>query len=245
MTNRIADISPRKVARVAGLGYLIIIIAGIFAEFIVRSSLIVPGDATTTANNILASEWLFRTGIAGDLIMLLCDVVVAAALFILLKPVSRGIALLAAFFRLVHAAVYGANLLNLFFILRLLSGTDYLTVFETEQLHALVLFFLNGHSTGYLIGLVFFGLHCFVLGYLILKSGYIPKILGVLLMVASLGYLTDSFANILLLNYEAYETIFLLVVFVPAFVAELSLCLWLLLKGVNVPRTELNKVEKV
>jgi hypothetical protein len=177
--------------------------------------------------------------------MLLCDVVVAAALFILLKPVSRGIALLAAFFRLVHAAVYGVNLLNLFFVLRLLSGAEYLTVFETDQLHALVLLFLNGHSTGYLIGLVFFGLHCLVLGYLIFKSGYFPRILGVLLIIASLGYLTDSFANFLLPNYKAYETIFLLVVFLPAFIAELSLCLWLLLKGVNVPRTELNKVEKV
>ncbi|MHC4791131.1 MAG: DUF4386 domain-containing protein [Planctomycetota bacterium] len=237
MTNHITDMSQRQAARVAGIGYLIIIIAGIFAEFFVRSTLIVPGDAATTANNIMASEWLFRIGIASDLVMLLFDVVVALALYVVLKPVNKSLALLAAFFRLVHAAIYGLNLLNLFFVLQFLSGADYLTVFETEQLHALILLFLNGHSIGYLIGLVFFGVHCLVLGYLILKSGYIPRILGVLLVFASLGYLTDSFANFLLPNYEAYETIFLLVVFVPAFIAELSLCLWLLLKGVNVQRT--------
>jgi len=237
VANRITEISTRKAARVAGLGYLIIIIAGIFAEFFVRANLIVPGDAATTANNIMASAWLFRIGIASDLIMLMCDVVLALALYVLLIPVNRSLALLAAFFRLVHAAIYGINLLNLFFVLKLLSGAGYLTVFETDQLHALVLLFLSGHGTGYLIGLVFFGFHCFVLGYLVFKSGYFPRILGVLLMFASFGYLIDSFANFLLPNYENYRTIFSLVVFVPAFVGELSFCLWLLLKGINEQRT--------
>ena len=117
----------------------------------------------------------------------------------------------------------------------LLSGADYLTVFETDQLHALVLLFLNAHSYGYLIGLVFFGLHCFVLGYLVFKSGYFPGILGVLLIFASLGYLIDSFANFLLPNYDATIS---LVVLAPAFIAELSLCLWLLFKGVDVQQQD-------
>ena len=225
------DLTMRGAARIAGYGYLIIIICGIFAEFFTRSPLIVSGDAGATAANIMASEGLFRWGIAGDLIMLLSDVVVALALYILLRPVNRGLALLAAFFRLVHAAVYGVNLLNLFFVLQLAGGAAYMQVFAAEQLHALILFFLNGHSTGYLIGLVFFGIHCLILGRLVMRSGYIPVILGILLIVAGAGYLIDSFANFLYAGYQEYMTIFQLVVFIPAFIGELSFCLWLIIRG--------------
>ena len=224
----------RKTARVAGFLYLTIIIAGIFAEFFVRSSLIVPGDATATATNILASESLFRLGIASDLIMIMCDIALALLFYVLLKPVSNSLSLLAAFFRLAQAAILGLNLLNLFFVLQLLHGANYLTVFSADQLHALVLLFLNGHSIGYSIGLVLFGLSLFVLGYLVFKSGYFPRILGVLLIVAASGYVIDSFAGFLLPTYEQYETIFALVVFLPAFIGELSMCLWLLFKGVQV-----------
>ena len=168
----------------------------------------------------------------------MCDVALALAFYVLLKPVSNALSLLAAFFRLGQAAILGINLLNLFFVLQLLGGADYLTVFGADQLDALVLLFLNGHSIGYSIGLVLFGLSLLVLGYLVFKSGYIPKILGVLLIVAALGYLIDSFASFLLPNYEAYETIFALVVFLPAFIGELSMCLWLLIKGVNVHQAQ-------
>jgi hypothetical protein len=195
----------------------------------------VPGDATATANNIMASEGLFRVGIAGDLIMIMCDVALALIFYVLLKPVSNSLALLAAFFRLAQAATLGINLLNLLIVLQLLSGAGYLTVFGTDQLHALVMLFLDAHSIGYSIGLVFFGLSVFVLGYLVFKSGYFPRILGVLLIIASLGYLIDSFANFLLPNYDDYGAIFDLVVFAPAFIAELSLCLWLLFKGAKIP----------
>lgn len=238
MTDTTADISMHKVARIAGAGYLIIIIAGIFAELFVRSKLIVPGDASATAHNIMASGGLFRIGFVSDIIMLIFDVVVALALYILLKPVSKSLALLAAFFRLMHSAVYGVTLLNLFFVLLLLSGAGYLGVFQADQLHALAMLFLNAHNIGYLIGLVFFGIHCFILGYLIFRSGYFPKILGILMMIASFGYLTDSFAQFLLSNYKDYAAIFLLIVAVPAVVAELSLCLWLLIKGVSIPQEQ-------
>jgi hypothetical protein len=234
MTNRVADLTQQKAARVAGFLYLAIILAGIFAEFIVRSSLILPGDATATANNIMASEGLFRVGIASDFIMILCDVALAMVFYVLFKPVSHALALLAAFFRLAQATVLGINLLNLFLVLRILSGTDHSTVFSAEQLHALAMPFLDAHSTGYAIGLVFFAVSLFFLGYLVFKSGYFPRILGILLILASLGYLIDSFARFLLLNYEAYEQIFLLVVFGIAFIAELSFCLWLLFKGANI-----------
>ena len=235
MTNRIADISLRKAAIVAGFGLLIMTIFAIYAYFFVRQSLIVPGDATTTANNIMANELLFRSGIVSWLIVLTCDVVVAWALYVLLKPVNKSLSLLAAWFRLVYTTIHGIALLNLIFVLQLLSGADYLKVFETDQLHALVLQFLNGHNYGSLIGLVFFGFHLFVLGYLVFKSDYIPRILGVLLVFASFGYLIDSFANFLLSNYENYKAIFALVVGVPGFIGELSLCFWLLIKGAKIP----------
>lgn len=212
-----------------------IIVSGIFAEFFVRSSLIVRGDAASTARNITASESLFRMGIASDLVMIVSDVALALLFYVLLKPVSKSLSLLAAFFRLAQAAVLGINLLALFFVLQLLSGAEYLKVFEPSQLDAMAMLFLQGHSIGYSIGLVFFGIHCFILGYLVFKSGYFPRILGILLMIASIGYLTDSFAKVLLHDYDHYEATFLLLVFAPAFIAELSMCLWLLLKGVKIP----------
>lgn len=239
MTNDLEEISLRKAARVAGILYLIIIISGIFAEFFVRSNLIVPENAAATANNIMASESLFRLSIAGDFIMIISDVALALILYILLKPVSNLLSLMAAFFRLAQAAVLGVNLLNLFFVLQLLSGANSLSTFDPNQLHALVLLFLNAHSTGYSIGLVFFGIHCLILGYLIFRSGYFPKVLGVLLIVASFGYLIDSFAHFLLPNYKDYENIFLPVVFIPAFIAESSFCLWLLIKGIKM--SEINE----
>ncbi len=126
-------------------------------------------------------------------------------------------------------------LLNKLIVLHLLSGADYLKEFSAEQLDAFALFFLEAHSIGYALGLVFFGLSILVAGYLIFKSGYFPRILGLLLMAAAAGYLIDSFAHVLLFDYDDYEDVFGLVVFAPAFIAELSLCLWLLVKGINVP----------
>lgn len=226
-----------KTARTAGLLYLIIFAAGIFGQFMVRSSLIVSGDAAATAENILASEGLFRLGIASDFIMILADVAIGLLFYVLLRPVNQGLALLAAFFRLAQAAVLGINLLNLFFALQFVGGADYLGVFDADQSNALALMFLDGHAIGYRIGLVFFGLSIMVLGYLLVKSGYFPKILGIGLMIAAVGYLTDSFAYTLMPNYDDYEAVFSTVVFTPAVIAELALGLWLLFKGVNVQQS--------
>jgi hypothetical protein len=238
MTSRTLDVTPDRAARIAGFGYLVIIVAGIFAEVAVRSQLIVPGDATATAANITASEQLFRTGIASDLVMLTFDVVVAVALYVLFRPVSRLLSLLAVAFRLVHAAVYGVTLLNLLAVLLLLGGAEHLTVFAPEQLHALATVLLGVHANGYALGLVFFGFHCLVLGFLVFRSGFLPRILGILLFVAAAGYLTDGFAHVLLPGYGDLAGILFVIVFAPALVAELSLCLWLLFKGVPTATTE-------
>ncbi len=233
MTRHTNELSPLVYARSAGLTYLIIITAGIFAEFFVRSGLIVSGDAAATAGNIAASEVLFRIGIAGDIVMIIADIALALLLYMLLKPVNTSLSMLAAFFRLIQAAVLGANLLNLFFVVRLLGAAGHPAGFTTDQLNTLILLFLDMHSIGYAVGLVFFGMSLIILGYLVFRSGYLPKTLGVLLLGASAGYLADSFAHVLLTNYDAYKSLFSLIVFTPAFIAELSLCLWLLIKGVN------------
>ncbi len=227
MTIRIADISLRQAAIVAGVGLLIMAILAPFAEFFVRQSLIVPGDATKTANNIMADELLFRIAICSYIIVAILDVVVAWALYVFLKPVNKSLSLLAAWFRVVYAAIFAIILLNFVIALQLLSGADYLTVFETDQLHAQMMLFLNAFSYGWDIGLVIFGLHLFVLGYLVLKSGYIPKILGILLVIASFGYLIDSFGKLLSPNYNATIAMF-------TFIGEVLLILWLFFKGVKV-----------
>jgi hypothetical protein len=228
MANRITDISLRQAAIVAGVGLLIMAILAPFAEFSVRQGLIVPGDAAITAGNIMADELLFRIAIYIYLIVAILDVVVAWALYVFLKPVNKSLSLLTAWFRVVYAAILAIVLLNFVIALQLLSGADYLTVFETGQLHAQMMLFLNAFDYGWQIGLAIFGLHLLLLGYLVYKSGYIPKILGVLLIIASFGYLIDSSGNLLSPTYDANIALF-------TFIGEVLLIFWLLIKGVRIP----------
>ena len=228
MTNHIADISLRKAAIVAGFGLLIMTIAYILADFFVFQNLIVPGDATKTANNIMAKEMLFRTGICSFLIVIVCDVVVAWALYVFLKPVNKSLSLLAAWFMLVYSTIFGIALVNYFSIFQLLSGSDYLTIIEPTQLHAQVMLSINAFSDGWAIGFVFFGLHLALLGYLVFKSDYIPKILGILLIVVGIGYLIDYFGKFLFPNFDA--AISLVVGW-----GELLFMFWLLFKGAKIP----------
>lgn len=228
-----AETSPQIYARIGGVLYLIIIVVGLFAEIFVRSKLIVSGDATSTANNIMASEQLWRIGFAGSLIMLVCAIPLALIIYVLLSPVSRNIALLAVFFNLVSIAVEALNNLNSFAALFPLGSSDYLKAFEPQQLHVLAYHSLRMHTSGYNISLIFFGMNCFFWGYLIFKSGYFPKILGVLLIICSVCYVTNSFAWFLAPKFAA---MLIPGILVPCLIAELSFCLWLLVKGVNVPK---------
>src|SRR5215218_9481230 len=232
-TNRTAGTSPLVYARVAGLLLLIVAILGPFSVIYVPSTLIVPGDAIATADNIRASEGLFRIGIVSDSLIFLIEIVLTVLLYVLLRPVSRALSLVAAFARLAMTIVQGINLLPYFTALLLLSGAGYLTVFKPAQSDALALVFLNAHGYGVFIWQLFFGFHLLVLGYLIYKSGYFPWILGVLMVLGSLGYLTDAYGNMLNPNYA--ET-FGWIVGVGAIIGELPFFLWLLIKGVNVER---------
>lgn len=229
MTNRITDISLRQAAIVAGVGLLLMAILAPFAEFSVRQSLIVPGDAATTAKNIMTDELLFRIAICVYLIVAILDVVVAWALYVLLKPVNKSLSLLAAWFRVVYAGILAIVLLNFVIVLQLLSGADYLSVFETDQVYAQAMLFLNAFDYGWNIGLAIFGLHLLVLGYLVFKlPGYVTNILGVLVVIAGLGYLIDSFGKLLSSTYDANIALF-------TFIGEVLLIFWLLFKATKIP----------
>ena len=237
MTHHTRETSPQIYARIGGVLYLILILAGMFGVIFVRDKLIVSGDVTATANNITAFPLLWRIGIAGDLIMHVCDVPLMLIFYVLLRPVNKSLALLAVLFNLVQTAVLVANKLNLLAALFLLGGADYLKAFEPHQLHALSYLSLKLHDYGFGVGLIFFGCECLVVGYLILRSGYLPKTIGVLMQIAGVCYLTNSFA---LLLAPTFASIIFPAILVPAFMAELSLCLWLIVKGVNVPKWELH-----
>ena len=227
------EASPQTYARICGALYLYICVAGAFAELFVRSRLIVPGDAAATAGNITANELLFRIGFTGELLHLVCDVAVATLLFTLLRPVNRTVALLAAFMRLAAAIILAVSSISHFTALRLLGGADYLGTFQPEQLQTLALFALRLHGDGYTICLAFFAFACLALGYLIFKSSYLPKIIGVLMAVAGACYLLNSFAFFLAPPFAAK---LFPALFAPIFVAELSLSLWLLVKGVDMAK---------
>ena len=225
MTTQIAEKSPLFYARLAGFLYLLVIPLGIFGALYVSSRLIVPGDAARTADNIAASESLFRLGIVSDLLAALVMLFVVLVLYQLLKPVHRNMALLMVIFVLIVVPIAMLNKINQFAALQLLSGADYLTVMTTQQSQALALLFLRLHSRGRSIAFVFWGLWLFPLGYLVFKSGFLPKILGILLMIACLGYVVNSFAGFL-----GYSTN----VGMVAALGEVLFILWLLIKGVNV-----------
>ena len=234
MTDGAKETSPLLYARVAGVLYLIIIVFGIFGEMFVRSSLIVPGDAAATASNITASQGLFRVGFLADSVMFLCDVALAALLYVLLRPVSKVVSLVAMCFRLAQTAVLALNLLHYHAAMLLLNGPGYSEALGTSQLHALTSFFLDLHAHGYDLGLLLFGLHCLLLGYLVFKSRYIPRVLGVLVVAAGFVYLIGSYTRFLAPSYIAAVS----PIYIVAIISEVSLCLWLLVKGVSMRRWE-------
>ena len=230
MTTALNNNTAKKYGRIAGLLYLTIIVCGLFSEMFVRASIIVPGDAAATAANITASNQLFRIGFASDMIMALCDVSIGVLFYMLLKPVSKTLAVFAAFLRLAQTAIIGMNLLNHFGTIILLDNPEYLNSFGAEDLYARVMLYLDMHKYGYLISGVFFGVNCLVTGYLFFKSCYFPKVLGIMLMIASFGYMTNCFTNFLA---PAYTDISDMILLVTAVITELTICIWLLVKGVK------------
>jgi hypothetical protein len=227
MTTRTAEMSALFKARMGGACWLMCFLTSIY-PLVVSGKLVIPDDAAATATNLLANEGLFLSGTA--LLLISTAFYVGATLFVyeVLKPVNRSLSLLAAFFSLVGCAVGALSCLFDFAPFVLLKGAPYLNAFTTEQLQALAYMFLAVRAQANNIGLVFFGLHCLGVGYLIFRSTFMPRIIGVLMMFAGIGWLTflsPPFAS----SLAPFNMM-------PGAIGELSLTLWLLVKGVNVQR---------
>jgi hypothetical protein len=230
MTNIKTETSPQVYARIGGLAYLIIIVAGALGELFIRNKLMVSGDPVATAHNIAMHPFLWRMGIAGDILMHICDLFLAIVYFLLFKRVNKNLAMLSVLFGLIQTAVLVANKMNMVMPLLLLGDQDYLKSFDPQQLQALSYISIKAHGYGFSIGLIFFGFECLIDGYLIFKSGFLPKALGILITIAGLCYLVNSFTLIL---FPSISDLIFSIILAPTFIAELSMCLWLLLKGVN------------
>jgi len=222
-------------AKVAGFLYLFQMATAIFGESYVRGQLIVRGDATRTAQNIIGAERLFRLSIAGDLVTYTGVIVLIWALYVLVRPVNKNLALLAVFFRLAETAVLCAATVNALVALRLLSEADYLKTFEVSQLHSLARLALSAQGLGMSVGFILLGLGSTVFAYLLLKSRYIPRALAawgifssmVLAIVTWVIMVFPSLGDVMGLAYMA-----------PMGIYEVGLGLWLLVKGIHAPIVE-------
>jgi len=233
MADQTVENSPQRYARTGGALYLAIIVLGAFAEGFVANKLLVPGDAAATAHNILAAPGLWRLSVAGDLIVVLCAVPLLWIEYLLLRPVSKPLVLLAVLFNLVSLAVEAISKVFLLVVMPTLGGADFPRAFEPQQLQILANFALRSHGIAFNIALIFFGFTCLVNGYLIFKSGYLPKFVGILMQIAGLSYLTACFAE---LFAPAFADLITPAILLPPFIGESSFCLWLLVKGVNVAK---------
>jgi len=224
---RIAESSLGPRARIVGVVYLLYFLTAVLGEFLLRG-IVESGDAAATANNILAHQPLFRLGLATGLIATALYIALTALFYGLFKPVNRSISSLAAFFSLVGCTIQASATIFRLAPLVILGGSEYLRVFNVEQLQALALLFLKLHSQTGSLCLVFFGLYDVLIGYLIFRSTFLPRILGVPMMFAGLGWLT-FLSPPLAKDLSPF-------ILVLGFLAELLLMLWLLVKGVNVQR---------
>jgi len=228
MMEQIAEVSPRFKARMAGVFYFLASLAYIFGEFFALGKLVVRGNAAATANNILAHEPLFRLGFAAAIISVACSIVMTVLFYDLFKPVNKSLSLLAAFFHFVGLAIAAfSGLLQLAPLIMLGSG-QYLSAFKLEQLQALAYMLLQWHAQAYDAFLVFFGFYCVLIGYLIFRSTFLPRIIGALMAFAGLGWLTFLSQPLARALYP-YNLL-------PSALGEGPLMLWLLAMGVNVQR---------
>jgi Domain of unknown function (DUF4386) len=228
ITRAMTEMSPRTKARLAGAFYLLTILTGIFAQGFISARLIVPGDAAATANNILSHDGLFRLGFAVYMIEMVCQIIMTVLIYDLLKPVNRSISLLAAVVGFIGCGVKTFSRLFYFAPLLVLGGTHYLSVFSSEQLNAVALLFLRVNDIGAGIALVFFGFYAILRGYLVIKSTFLPRILGWLGVLGGIGWLA-------FLSPPFGERVFS-VIAVVGIIGSLVNIAWLLVVGVNEQR---------
>jgi hypothetical protein len=231
MEHHARQFAPQGLARLNGLLYLILIALGLFSELFVRGRLVVAGDALRTAANIQAHEQLWRWNIAAGLLALICVIASLPIWVILLRPVSRELTLAAVIFGGVAAALDGSSALELVRALLPLGHADYLGAFTPAQLAALSRMDIAARAYGFGTSLALWGCWFPIVGFLIFQSGYLPKVLGVLYTLPGLGYLTNTF--FLILAPGLASRVFPVVVGPTVALGEFSVCLWLLLKGID------------
>jgi len=217
-------LSLRNYAIISGIGLLLMAIVAPIANFAILHTLFVPDSAGLTFSNLTASENLFRIGIGCFLIVAILDIIVAWALYYFLKPVNSSLSLLAACFRIVYAAILIVVLNNLLEVLQLIHTPNYLSSFSTDQIETQVLMLIQTFTRGWEFGLIIFSIHLLILGYLFFKEGFMRKVLGVLLILSGLGYLTDGAGKLLSSGYSISISMF-------TFIGEILLIFWLLIQG--------------
>ena len=223
-------VRPKQLARFAGVLYLAIFALAPFAFVFSKESLVVAGDSEATAAKVMDSETLFRFGMAAEVIVVIIEIALAGVLYVLFRTVSQTVSLTAAFARLGEAIVQAVNLLTAFLALTVLGGAGYLSVADEDQRHALAMLFLEANSFVVLIWGLLFGLHLALLGWLVAGSGFIPRIIGTLLVVASVGYLAEGFGNIVAPGSSDVLSILVIILAVPG---ELAFAAWLAVRGVD------------
>lgn len=216
----------KQLARISGIAYLMIFLAGFYANFAVLENLIDPGNPSITTKNFIENHLQFRNGLIGFLVMLFFDILLVWSLFGLTKTISKNTSYIASFFRLLHALLFGFALFKLWEIYQLTFNTS-----NSTNLQNSVSELLFNFDTLWTVGLGFFGVHLIVLGYLAIKSAFIPKTLGVLLLLAAIGYIIDGMAKLFMPNYSNYKNVFEVIVIMPSVIGEFSFTVWLLIKG--------------
>ena len=224
---------PQRYARLGGALYLLIILFGAFAEGFVANKLVVSADSAATAHNLLASPALWSLSVGANLVVVLCAVPLLWIEYLLLRPVNRQLVLLAVLFNLVSLAVEAISKLFLLAVMPTLASPDLLKGFDPAQLQILANLALRSHDVAFNIALIFFGFTCLVNGYLIFKSDYLPKFVGILMQIAGVSYLTACFAA---LFAPALANLITPAILLPPLIGESSFCLWLLIKGVNIAK---------
>ncbi len=222
--------------RMTGVMYLLVIICAGFSQGYVRANLVVQGDAAMTALNIVENTGLFRLGLAADLVAFILDAVISVMFYRLLKPYGKTLALVSSSLRLLaHPAIGALNLLNHYMAFHVLNDAAFSSAFDPMQLEAMSLMFMDAHRYGYLIAGGFFGVHCFLLGLLLIKSDIIPRIFGAMMIVAATGYLMETFGDFLFPGNEVWLA---WVVGLAAALGEVELTLFMLIKGIRKPKSE-------
>jgi hypothetical protein len=215
--------------RLTGMLYLMVIICAGFSQGYVRGTLVIPGDAITTATNIVENQSLFRLGLTLDLVAFILDAIISVLFYQMFKPYGRNLAMVSAALRLIaHPAIGSLNLLNHYLAYQVLGGAEFLAVFSEVELQSLSMLFMEAHRYGYLIAGGFFGIHCLLLGISVYRSASIPNVFGGFLIGSSAGYIIETFGNFNVPGYEDYTA---LIVGISAAIGEVSFTLYLLIKG--------------